>query len=244
MGDILDVVERDYDSEDIVYYTKGLYLNCVTILKNSQDMIEAYKAAPTKLLRKVFHQTPDHPIAFDEDLLSCQMQRQLNFTARYYPNSDCSEGQARRLWFYFRGRLFYPNNKCILFHFGGGSRKDSQNKKQAVSTALAPYFRKGYNCNNSIGFGRWHGSTIPAVAQSSMVWFWFVAGDSGTLHLLDVYPANATLPIEMIGTKFSKAFEKMFGVAASNRVLHGSIEVQKNSFFKRNNAHLSKHCVI
>eukprot|EP00603_Paraphysomonas_imperforata_P014044 CAMPEP_0114480154 /NCGR_PEP_ID=MMETSP0104-20121206/16977_1 /TAXON_ID=37642 ORGANISM="Paraphysomonas imperforata, Strain PA2" /NCGR_SAMPLE_ID=MMETSP0104 /ASSEMBLY_ACC=CAM_ASM_000202 /LENGTH=197 /DNA_ID=CAMNT_0001655613 /DNA_START=1 /DNA_END=590 /DNA_ORIENTATION=+ len=108
MGDVMGKIQEQYQGEDVVYYTKNLYLNCITILKNSPQSKQYYQLAPNKLLRKVFHQTPDHPVAFDEDLLACHMQQNSNISARRFPSSDCTEGGAKQLWFYYRGDLFHP----------------------------------------------------------------------------------------------------------------------------------------
>ena len=76
IGDVLDIYEEEENGEDILYFDRYLYYNLLTVIRNTNFATNLYKAVPPRMLHRVYHETPDRVLAFDEDLLSCQIMKQ------------------------------------------------------------------------------------------------------------------------------------------------------------------------
>jgi hypothetical protein len=145
---MLDVYEAEYQDEDLLFFDRKLYFNSLSVVKTTDLGLSMYKSVPNKTLHYVFRQRPKAPIGFDEEIITCHLMLNPNVTARAY-DAECAN---RNLWWY-QGKMFDNRKKCLMFHFGGGSRGFSTKLKKGVMKGMHPYFHKGYHLNASIGFG-------------------------------------------------------------------------------------------
>ena len=149
LGDIVDIYAPQYQDEDVLHYDKRLYFNSLSIAKATEHGMTLYKRVDNATLQTAFVDTPHRPIGFDEEMITCHLMLDSEVSARWY-NAECP---YKSFWFY-QGRMFDNNaKKCLMHHFGGGSRGRARRVKQEVMNGLRPYFQKGYNQNTSIGFG-------------------------------------------------------------------------------------------
>lgn len=104
LGDIRDIYEVQEQGEDILHFHPSYYFNVLSVIRNTKFATNLYKAVPSYILRKVFLTSPYKALAFDEDLLTCQMMKQDQVTARLFPNTDCVRVKA---WWWYQGKFFH-----------------------------------------------------------------------------------------------------------------------------------------
>lgn len=139
---------------------------------------------------------------------------------------------------------FDAGGKCLLTHFGGGSRSQAAEKKNNLITGMDPYFEHGHHMNtNSVGFGY----------MRKLFYYFLVDEETLDMHIFemqepynDVWTAGAKAKLAYL---FKKSYELSYPLSSSSSSgdLHAHLgPVASASVFRRGNVsdstHWTRHC--
>lgn len=143
----------------------------------------------------------------------------------------------------------FSGGKCLLAHFGGGSRGTANKKKKVLLDGMGPYFDKGLYLNTSVGFGY----------MRKLFYYFVVDDDTLDITIFEMQdPKNAVWTagsMAKLSNLFKSSYELSYPFPSPVNTIsvHRTISVNdtyvvaaSTSVFRRGNAsdnsHWTKHC--
>lgn len=133
--------------------------------------------------------------------------------------------------------IYFTGGKCLVAHYGGGSRRQAKDKKNNLMDGMGPYFNEGLYLNTSVGFG-----------YMRKLFYYFVVDDD-TLDISIFAMQDPKNAVWTAGAKtklaylFKSSYELSYPSLSSVNTTssNGATSVSGHSVFRRGNASDSTH---